>query len=88
MSRGSFQCAPSVCKECGDVAERLMLKSTKWGNDTEQLEPRVKECVREFLRGVRARQFAAGEAKELLDAAKRLAAIRAERALKGARRGR
>lgn len=88
MSRGSFHCAPQVCKECGDVVERLMLTSTKWGRDTEDLEPRVRECVRDFLRATRQRQATATAAKERIEAAKLAAAKRAANAAKGAKRGR
>lgn len=52
--RGAFRCLPA-CTACGAAAMRIALGSRPWGRESEQLQEPTRECVREFLRGLRAR---------------------------------
>lgn len=59
---GQFKCAPLVCEACGRALDEA-LKSARWGQATEGLPEPVRECVREYLRGLRVRAAAAESAK-------------------------
>ena len=86
MSRGSFKCAPTVCKACGDAALRISMHTTKWGKESEGLPEPTRECVREFLRGLRARQVASDDAKEEAARAAKQAAMARRQEAAAARR--
>lgn len=60
--KGAFRCL-IICDECALAADRLVMRSTQWGRDSETLPEPVRECVREYLRGLRARAAAAEAAK-------------------------
>ena len=50
---GTFSCCPVVCQPCGTAAEQIQRAPvTSWGDRIDQLAEPVRECVRDYLRGI------------------------------------
>lgn len=63
---GAFKCSPNLCPECGGQAIEIQRRApTDWAVLVEQIEAeKVRECVREYLRGrYRAMKTAEGARK-------------------------
>lgn len=65
MSVGSFKCSPTPCPECSREAMRIQTsgKAVMWSAQIDELRPEIRECVREYLRGIWQRNKAASDAK-------------------------
>ena len=60
----TFHCCPIVCQPCGDAAEQIQRAApTSWGDRIDQLADPVRECVREYLRGIWMRAQVIARAK-------------------------
>lgn len=65
MSIGSFKCAPTPCPECAREAMRIQTsgRAVMWSAQIDELRPEIRECVREYLRGIWQRAKVASDAK-------------------------
>ena len=49
----TFHCCPIVCIPCGTAAETIQrTPAASWGERIDQLAEPVRECVRDYLRGI------------------------------------
>ena len=49
----TFHCCPIVCPPCGNAAEQIQrIPGASWGDRIDQLAEPVRECVRDYLRGI------------------------------------
>jgi hypothetical protein len=60
---GSFGCAPLVCAECSRAALEIQRRypPDQWGPQCDATPPAIRECVREYLRGIYRRYAAADQ---------------------------
>lgn len=65
VSTGSFKCAPTPCPECTRAAMRIQTsgRAVMWSVQIDELRPEIRECVREYLRGIWQRAKVASDAK-------------------------
>jgi len=61
----TFHCRCEICPPCGNAAESIQRNTPResWGDRIDQLADPVRECVREYLRGIWMRAQAIGRAK-------------------------
>lgn len=49
----TFHCRAEVCIPCGNAAEQIQrTPAASWGDRIDQLAEPVRECVRDYLRGI------------------------------------
>ena len=65
LMTGTFRCAPFPCAECSRAAMRIQTsgRAVMWSVQIDELRPGIRECVREYLRGIYLRNKAASDAK-------------------------
>lgn len=65
VSIGSFKCSPTPCPECTRAAMRIQTsgRAVMWSVQIDELRPEIRECVREYLRGIYLRNKVANDAK-------------------------